>query len=177
MLHSYSSVKIVKKYHGIEDPILSTPNSGCYDLTVINMPTLVVDWTCSLITNAYLVYKTGLIFEPDSCFDILAFSRSSIRKKNLILCNSVGYIDSDYRGEVELTFKFANINSVYINALKHTLDTGKNLENILDTIYVTGEKFIQIRLIPKNKINFKEVALKDLTETDRGAGGYGSTGK
>ena len=100
-------------------------------------------------------YGTDLAMEIPNGFVGLAFPRSSIRKYELILSNSVGVIDSGYRGELQATFK---------------------KENGLDSLaYKVGDRIAQIMIIPHPPIEFKEV--NDLSDTERGDGGFGSTGK
>ena len=100
-------------------------------------------------------YGTDLAMEIPNGFVGLVFPRSSIRKYELILSNSVGVIDSGYRGEIQATFK---------------------KENGLDSLsYKVGDRIAQIMIIPHPPIEFKEV--DDLSETERGDGGFGSTGK
>lgn len=101
-----------------------------------------------------ICYGTGLAFEIPNGYVGLLFPRSSNAKKDLILTNSVGVIDSGYRGQI--TFKF-----------KSCLGT--------DNIYNLGDRIGQIIIMPYPNIEFEEV--EELTETERGIGGYGSTGK
>jgi dUTP pyrophosphatase len=85
----------------------------------------------------------------------LVFPRSSVSKTNLSLRNSVGVIDSNYRGEIMLKF----------------LD----LEEMDDLLwYLPGNKIGQIMIIERPQIELEEV--EELSETDRGGGGFGSTG-
>jgi len=84
----------------------------------------------------------------------LLFPRSSITKTDLFLRNSVGVIDAGYRGEI--TFKFGFYDG-----------HGKGK-------YEAGQRIGQIIIIPRPYIEFVEV--NSLTETERGIGGYGSTG-
>lgn len=102
------------------------------------------------------VYHTGLSFEIPEGYVGLIFPRSSIYKQDIFLTNSVGVIDSGYRGEV--CVKFKNIG---------------NKDN--HRRYAVGERVAQMIIIPYPKIEFKEV--DELSETDRGQGGFGSTGK
>jgi dUTP pyrophosphatase len=88
----------------------------------------------------------------------LVFPRSSIRKYDLALTNSVGVIDSGYRGEIQATFKKTNW-------LK-----GNESEK-----YQIGDRIAQIMIIPHPQIEFDEV--DELSDTQRGDGGFGSTGK
>lgn len=106
-----------------------------------------------------LVYKTGLSFEIPVGYVGLIFPRSSNAKTDLLLTNSVGVIDSGYRGEV--MFKF----SIYERILK---------KNEFKP-YQIGDRIGQLIIIPYPQIEFEEV--DELSETERATGGYGSTGK
>ena len=109
-----------------------------------------------------VVYFTGLAFEIPSGFVGLLFPRSSVCKKELSLTNSVGVIDSGYRGEVML--KFSNTE----NPKEPYLYTeGK--------IYEVGERIGQLIIMPYPKIEF--VLSDELGDSERGVGGYGSTGQ
>lgn len=108
-------------------------------------------------------YGTGLSFEIPEGFVGLLFPRSSNCKQDLILSNSVGILDSGYRGEV--LFKFKTINDYY---------SGKNDLSHYES-YNIGDRIGQILILPYPKIEFEEV--NQLSETDRNTGGYGSTGK
>ena len=99
-------------------------------------------------------YGTGIAMEIPEGYVGLVFPRSSNAKKDLLLTNSVGVIDSGYRGQI--TFKF-----------KSCLGT-KNIYNI-------GDRVGQIIIMPYPKIEFVEV--EELSETERGTCGYGSSGK
>lgn len=106
-----------------------------------------------------VVYDTGLSFEIPTGYVGLLFPRSSNAKKDLSLANSVGVIDSGYRGSVLLKFKAANC---FGTRDKLGLET-----------YEVGDRIAQIIIIPIPKIEFEEV--KDLSITERGEGGFGST--
>lgn len=100
------------------------------------------------------IYGTGLAVEIPDGFVGLIFARSSIRKYGLILTNHVGVIDSGYRGEVMLTFRPA-------------MASGNNMYNV-------GDKVGQIIIMPYPFI--VPVEAEELSETERGTGGHGSTG-
>ena len=129
------------------------------------------------ITNDYIEYGTGLAFEVPKGYVMLIFPRSSNSKKDLLLCNSVGVLDSTYRGE--LKFRYKRI----IRMVDETNDTlsvaNKGIANGIEfnatTWYTIGDKIGQIMILPYPEINFNEV--EELSETDRGEGGFGSTGK
>lgn len=104
-----------------------------------------------------VVYGTGLAFEIPEGYAGFLFPRSSNAKKNLLLTNSAGVLDCHYRGEV--TFKFRCI---------HRLDEEPRT-------YAIGDRIGQLIVMPIPEVEF-EFADK-LSETDRGEGGYGSTGR
>lgn len=114
-----------------------------------------------LTATAYKVNEKGqYIYTSDLALEIpdgyvgLLFPRSSICKKDLEMTNSVGVIDSNYRGPIKSVFN----------------PTREDPE-----IYELGERFAQLIIIPYPRIEFEEV--EELSETNRGSGGYGSTGK
>ena len=100
----------------------------------------------------HISYGFGIAVEIPEGFVGLVFPRSSIRKTDLLLSNAVGVIDSGYRGEIQATFK------------KIGLDK-----------YEIGDRGAQIMIIPYPPIEFTEV--EELSNTERGVGGFGSTGK
>lgn len=110
-----------------------------------------------LQSNAIQVtYGTGLAFEIPEGYVGLVFPRSSIRKYTLSLSNSVGVIDSGYRGEVQVTFNRTEVN--YRNG----------------EIYNVGDKVAQLIIMPYPLVTLVES--NELSETARGTGGFGSTG-
>jgi dUTP pyrophosphatase len=105
-----------------------------------------------------ITYGTDIAMEIPKGFVGLVFPRSSIRKTGLQLSNSVGVIDSGYRGEIQATFK--KIQGI----------TNDELDN-----YKVGDRICQIMIIPHPPVVFYEA--EELNNTERGAGGFGSTGK
>lgn len=118
-----------------------------------------------------VVYGTGLAFEIPEGYAGLLFPRSSLAKKDLLLSNSVGVIDSHYRGEVTMKFKPAckilpmTKKWVYISA---SIDDG--FED-----YQVGDRIGQLIIMPIPEVEFEWA--DELSTTDRGEGGYGSTGR
>lgn len=108
-----------------------------------------------------VVYGTGLAFEIPEGYAGFLFPRSSISKFDLSLSNSVGVIDSGYRGEV--IFKF-----------KPALGFIDDLETYDSPQYQIGDRIGQIIILPYPHITFEEV--EELSETERGIGGFGHTG-
>ena len=105
-----------------------------------------------------ITYGTGLAVEIPEGFVGLVFPRSSIRKTDLSLSNSVGVIDSGYRGEIQATFNQKSLSS-----------KGGSF------LYGVGDRICQLMIIPHPHVDFVEV--NELTNTERGEGGFGSTGK
>lgn len=104
-------------------------------------------------TQEQIVYGTGLALEIPDGYVGLVFPRSSVRKYALIMANSVGVIDAGYRGEVQVTF------------LKTDYD---------GPFYKHGDRVAQIIIIPHPQIAFTEV--EELSDSERGDGGHGSSG-
>ena len=109
-------------------------------------------------TLGSVTYGLGIALEIPEGFVGLVFPRSSIRKTNLQLSNSVGVIDSGYRGELQATF-----NKI------------QGVDNVERENYKVGDRVCQIMIIPHPTIEFNEV--NELSNTERGEGGFGSTGK
>ena len=106
------------------------------------------------------VYNTGLSFEIPEGYVGLVFPRSSISKTTHSLRNAVGVIDSGYRGPVMLKFKGSN-----------RLHKGRVSPT---STYNVGDRIGQIIIMPHPQVQFIES--DELTETERGSGGFGSTG-
>lgn len=98
------------------------------------------------------VHYTGLAIEIPEGYVGLLFPRSSISKTSCTLRNSVGIIDSGYRGEIMLKFGCSS-----------------NL-----SCYKVGDRVGQLIIMPYPQVQFEEV--EELSDSDRGAGGFGSTG-
>ena len=107
-----------------------------------------------------VVYGTGLAFEIPNGFVGFLFPRSSNAKKDLILSNSVGVLDSGYRGQVMFKFK-RNLKDVDQDSIQ------------LFNEYQVGDRIGQIIIMPIPHIEFNLV--DELSTTDRGVGGFGST--
>jgi len=118
-----------------------------------------LDLTCTEaiydVETRQLECRTGLAIEIPEGFVGLIFPRSSIYKTTLNLTNCVGVIDSGYRGEI--IFKFRN--------------TG---DSTFYEGYKKGDRVGQMIIMPYPQIQLEEV--NELSETERGSGGYGSSG-
>ena len=126
-----------------------------------------------------VVYGTGLAFEIPKGYVGYVFPRSSNAKKDLILSNSVGVIDSGYRGEVVFKFKASLRFPSLFTLIKIALGFKKHVTvNNLFTrnySYQIGDRIGQIIIMPYPKVNFVEVG--ELEDSERGQGGFGSSGK
>jgi dUTP pyrophosphatase len=132
-----------------------------------------------------VVYGTGLAFEIPEGYVGLIFPRSSNAKKDLILTNSVGVVDSGYRGEVMFKFKPVSFfaEEGYGQGAKsedfdYTVVPGSRFLDEAEfgvELYEVGDRVGQIIIMPYPQVTFKEVS--ELSSTDRGEGGFGSTGK
>lgn len=119
-----------------------------------------LDLTCTRITTGIndcgqlmLVYHTDLSVEIPEGHVGLLFPRSSIYKKSISLTNSVGVIDSGYRGEIMCVFKTTT--------------------DVVPAVYKEGERFCQLVIVPIPDVEVVETA--ELSESDRGESGFGST--
>lgn len=101
----------------------------------------------------HLVYGVGLAVEIPEGMVGLVFPRSSIRQTDLFMANSVGVIDSGYRGEIMITF---------------------NIKKGATRWYQVGDRIAQLVIMPVPLVKYVEV--DELSETERGIGGHGSTG-
>lgn len=107
------------------------------------------------MTEDYIEYDAGLQFQLPAGYVMLIFPRSSNSKKDLLLCNSVGVLDAGYTGNLKFRFKLTT-------------------EGYTEKIYNPGDKIGQIVILPYPEIKFIET--EEFDETDRGSGGFGSTG-
>lgn len=164
-------VKIKKLHKDAVVPKYATSGSAGMDITATSK---------DIDSNGNIVYGTGLAFEIPKGYVGLLFPRSSNTKKDLVLLNSVGVLDSDYRGEV--TFKYRpTINTINLFSLWWQKYVLRKKEYDLPVLtfgrnqYNVGDRIGQIIIVKHPYIEFKES--ETLSETERGAGGYGSSGK
>lgn len=124
-----------------------------------------------------VVYGTNRAFEIPKGYVGLLFPRSSNSKTNLVLTNSVGVLDSGYRGEVMFKFKSTIRTLSLLSLIKLAFRVnGNNLfvHNEQSNSYEIGDRIGQLIIMPYPSVEFVES--DDLSDTDRGSGGYGSTG-
>ena len=143
-------LKIKKLRENAKVPNRATGGSAGLDLCAC------IDEPITLVGGETAVIPTGIaIALPSAEYDAFVFPRSGIAVKHGIgLLNSVGVVDSDYRGEVMV-----------------------GVINQISTPYTIqpGERVAQMVIMPVSMMPTEEVS--ELDETERGAGGFGSTGK
>jgi dUTP pyrophosphatase len=133
-------VKIKKTRKSAIIPKYAKPGDAGLDLTAADRK----------VEGIWNTYYTGLAVEIPSGYVGLLFPRSSVYKTEQRLANSVGVIDSGYRGEIMMKFN---------RSIKE---------------YKIGDRIGQLIIIPYPQIEFEEV--NHLSDTHRGGGGFGSTG-
>ena len=108
-----------------------------------------------------IIYHTGLAIEIPEGYVGLLFPRSSVSKKQQFLTNGVGVLDSGYRGEIMAKFK------PVMGSYETILELFESNE------YEIGDRVVQLLIIPYPQIELEEV--EELSDTERGYGGFGST--
>ncbi|CAI8163831.1 MAG: Deoxyuridine 5'-triphosphate nucleotidohydrolase [Methanobacteriota archaeon] len=101
--------------------------------------------------------RTGLAVAIPSGWEGQIRSRSSLGAKGMIMPNGVGTIDSDYRGELMI--------------LATWIGEGDSIK------LAKGERVAQLLIAPVPLTKFTEVDFEDLSQTERGEGGFGSSGR
>lgn len=133
-------------------PRKATQGSVCYDMVFTSM--------CH-DNYGNIVYGTGLAVEIPEGYGGFLFPRSSVRKTQLDMRNCIGVIDSDYRGEVMATFgRWQSYFSTF--------------RSDFPSEYEVGDRGCQLCIIKTEDVEWVEV--DELTDTERGEGGHGSTG-
>lgn len=148
-------IKIKKLSPDADVPKIANLGDAGADMTAISK---------SYDEHGNVVYGTGISMEIPKGYVGLIFPRSSVSKKTVSLANSVGVIDSTYRGEI--TFKFKPTPFFSMNTVPYFLG---------DEQYEIGDRIGQIIILPYPEIEYEEV--DELSDTERGTEGWGSTGK
>jgi len=139
-------LKVKKLTEEAKLPLKATGGSVCYDI---------------YSTKRYLLspmervlVSTGLAFELPKWIGLDIRPRSGLASKGLLILNSPGTLDSDYRGELKIICMNLSNGNILINK---------------------GDRVAQIRPFQVEELEFKEV--EELNTSYRGKGGFGSTGK
>ena len=134
-------VKIKKLSPDAKVPRYAKLGDACMDLYAVSH---------TIDKHGNQVYDTQIAMEIPEGYVGLVFPRSSVSKTGLTLRNSVGVIDSGYRGSIMLKFSG---------------EAGS---------YLAGDRVGQIMILPYPQIEYVEV--NRLSDSERGSGGFGSTG-
>ena len=143
-----TEVLIKRLSKNVELPKYETNGSSGMDLSA-NIPTDI-----KIKPGKTSIIPTGISLSIPKNFEIQIRPRSGLASKNQVsVLNTPGTIDADYRGEIKV---------ILINLGSNTFTVQK------------GARIAQMVLCPVIRVKFKEV--ENLDETDRGSGGFGSTG-
>lgn len=144
-----STIRVKKLHHKATLPTYGSPEAAGADLYAC------LDAPVTIAPGETVWIPTGLALEvPRGCAG-LVYARSSMGvKRGLAPANKVGVIDSDYRGEIRVVL----------------LNHGKEPQTIEH-----GERVAQFLITPVLTPAYEEV--QELSDTSRGTGGFGSTGK
>ncbi|MBE5955094.1 MAG: dUTP diphosphatase [Lachnospiraceae bacterium] len=146
------NVKIKRLYKEASLPSKGSEKAAAYDVYAC-----ITDETGSVTIEPHKTAKigTGLSMAPPKGFFVGVYARSGLStKEGLRPANCVGVCDEDYRGE-------------YIVALHNDSETPRTVKH--------GDRIAQIILQKRYDMDFEEV--EELDSTERGDGGFGSTGK
>ena len=194
-------IKFKKLHPDAITPIKGTIGAAGYDITACDNPIITVNYG-----SVIFKYPTGIALEIPAGYTGLLYPRSSIiNKPRLHLANSVGVIDSDYRGEIFVCFRTqlieiqqtdwdndcekycvyppdSKFDDMLLNlthksdyAVKSELESQRILKSMGGDIpiYVKGDRIAQIIFHKLPEISLIES--EELSKTDRGNGGFGST--
>lgn len=185
-------------------PAAGSTLAAGYDVVTVDNPIIEGD---SVVINGvtyynridYIEYRTALYISPQpgntvnssgrETYHALLHPRSSVRKYNLLLANSIGLIDTDYRGELLFCYKYiwqpedCSLVKEKAGPVQQTSDTTWIQEYDykmlwkpnMNKIYKKGDKVGQIVTEKNNPTEY--VFVDELDSTERGNGGFGSTDK
>ena len=128
-------------------PKIATNGSACFDL-----------YCCEnfVIGNGHFHrVKTGIIMEIPEGYHVEVYNRSGLASRGIIIPNAPGIVDSDYRGEAMVM-----LYGLFVKGHE---------------IFQAGNRVAQCRLVKNEPTKFQVVS--KVSETARGSGGFGSTGK
>lgn len=153
------SLKIKKLVPEAVLPSRANDTDAGYDCVAIDDGTWSDDQT-------FIEYRTGISIELPPGMHSELFPRSSVSKYDLVLANSIGLVDNGYRGEVRFRFKY----------VPRLVKVGMDSFVVKPAIrYKKGDKIGQI--VIRNTVSLPVQEVEDLSETVRGEGGFGSSGR
>lgn len=147
-------VKIKKLVPEAVIPYYATPDSAGMDMTAVS-------YHYDREKKCH-IYDTGIAMELPKGYAAFLLPRSSNNRTDCYVTNSVGLLDSDYRGTIKMSYKDRDALS------------GDTIPELIKP-YEVGDRICQILILPYPMIKFTEV--EELSKTERGEGGHGSTGR
>ena len=157
----------VKLFEGGVIPSKKSESDACYDMYARS-----VEVVNSNLVKVYL----GVALAPEVGYRVAIYPRSSISKTGWMLANSVGVGDNNYRGEYMAYFVKVSGKSCGLSPCSVEADAWEDhFSPDAEDLFSVGDRVAQMELVRYNSVEFQEV--EDLGSTDRGAGGFGSTGK
>lgn len=144
-------VKVYREDSTVKLPTYSKQGDACMDVYVHSIEEK---------SDGRVVYHTGLHFKLPDDYEMEIRPRSSNTKTIAIMQNSPGTLDEGYTGELMIVHRSIDAPFIPINE------------------YIIGDRVAQILIRHREQIIWDEVeTIEELGETERGAGGFGSTGK
>lgn len=154
-------------------PFYAKEGDACMDITA-------VDLEYDLKNDRY-IYHTGLAFEVPEGYYMDLRPRSSNTKCDFYIANAPGTLDAGYRGELLVVFKRRDRIALEDFAMLFKgCDPNQVMTAYVNSMlsiapYVPGDRVCQMQVLPRPKVNIEIV--EELSESERGEGGFGSTGK
>lgn len=187
----------LKKVDGVTPPERGSALAAGYDIVATSGPRVTgIDSEGVICKNVvspelnkyrwksvdYVEYETNLfIAHSVLTYHTLIHPRSSISKYNLVLANSIGLVDNDYRGMIICRFKYVwqpedwVMRSTQLSKTEPPFFNGHIAGRInFDKMYKKGDKIAQLVFGPTVQVEFE--LCDELQTTQRGTGGFGSSG-
>ena len=139
----------------------ATANSAGFDLRYVGIEPLIIP------AGENKLVPTGLKMEIPEGFYLAIHPRSGLSAKhNITLGNAVGVVDSDFRGEIQV---------IIYHPMNFVKDDCLGIIGLIDSFVInSGDRIAQALLMKHEKVRFDFV--DEINETERGEGGFGSTG-
>lgn len=156
---NHIEVKVYREDKSVPLPAYGKDGDCCMDIVAKSIE-------YDLIKDRWIVH-TGLHFELPQHYEMEIRPRSSNTKYDVYIPNAPGTLDAGYRGELLVIFKRRDATVV---------QEGDIIDDIFP--YNLGDRICQILVRRREEIHWHEVDnLEDLSVSERGAGGFGHTGK
>lgn len=157
-------------------PRYATEGAACFDLVADE--DIIVEPGCTVAVN------TGLSFEIPMGYKLCIYARSGISAKTpLRIANAPAQIDSDYRGEVKVLLwnskqreyiDMEPLKDHYLSLIDNSIKSENTKYNVGSYLIRKGDRIAQAEIVPVIQVDFEVV--DKLSTTERGEGGFGSTG-